>query len=94
MAGRADISPKTLSRLENGHWVGSDTLLAVAQALGILDRLLDGIDSQAVDPAASDFRECLPQTGASPWSMNSRSISTAMIGLRRQHAARQALGLR
>lgn len=61
VADRANISPKTLSRLENGHSVGSDTLLAVARALGILDRLLDGVDPWASDLGRLRSQESLPK---------------------------------
>jgi transcriptional regulator with XRE-family HTH domain len=50
VAQRADVGRGTLRRLENGESVGLDVVLAVARALGVMDRLVD-----AVDPWESDI---------------------------------------
>jgi len=49
VAERAGVSRKTLSRLENGENVSLSTFLAVSRALGIVDRVTDGVDPWQTD---------------------------------------------
>jgi len=46
---RADISRGTLHRLETGQTVGTDTLLAVARALGQVDQLVAGTSGRFIE---------------------------------------------
>lgn len=61
VAERANVSRQTLSRLENGEPVSFETWLAVARALGILDRVIEATDPWETDLGRLRSEEELPK---------------------------------
>lgn len=60
VAERAGVSRKTLSRLEHGENVSLETLLSVARALGIADRIVEATDPWQTDLGRMRAEEDLP----------------------------------
>lgn len=58
---RANISPATLSRLENGGGATLTTVLDVARALGVLEDLVDALDPYSSDVGRARADEHLPK---------------------------------
>lgn len=61
VADRAGISRPTLRKLENGESVGHHVFLAVAQALGVADRLVEATDPWETDLGRMRSEQELPQ---------------------------------
>ena len=61
VADRAGVSVSTVSGLEAGRGVGSETLLRVARALGVLDLLAAAIDPYATEVGRLRADEALPE---------------------------------
>ncbi len=61
VAERAGISRQTLSKLENGDAVSHETVLGVARALGILDRIIEATDPWQSDLGRMRAAEDLPK---------------------------------
>lgn len=61
VADRAGISRPTLRKLENGDSVGHHVFLAVAQALGIADRVVEATDPWETDLGRMRSDQELPQ---------------------------------
>lgn len=64
VAQRARISRATLSRLENGATVGTDTLVSVIRVLGLSDKVLSALDPLNDDYAAAFVATCIPKKAA------------------------------
>jgi transcriptional regulator with XRE-family HTH domain len=61
VADRAGVSRHTVMRLENGAGVGTESLLRVARALGVLDSLGAALDPYATDVGRLRSQEALPE---------------------------------
>jgi transcriptional regulator with XRE-family HTH domain len=61
VADRAGVSRHTVMRLESGAGVGTESLLRVARALGVLDSLVAALDPYVTDVGRLRSEEALPK---------------------------------
>lgn len=61
VAGRANVTRQTISRVESGKDVSVETLLRVAKALGVLESLASSVNPYATDVGRMRMEEALPK---------------------------------